>query len=299
MSGTGTAYGSDAAHGRDAAHGNGAAYEADTAYGAGATREDGVTPGDGATRRPAVAVIGIATRFPQADTLDAFRANLRNGVDSVRPIPPERVESTCLDPSVDYPELGYLDRIDLFDHEYFGLSRREAEITDPQHRLALELTHEALENAGYAPAGLRDSQTAVIFSSPSNGYAPLVREHGTLSMIGNIPCGLPARVSHIFGLTGPCYGVDTGCNGSLVAVHQACRELRDGDAEYAVAGGVSLRHIVAPAATVAAFPGISSPTARSRAFDHAADGAGGGEGARSCCSPPWSGRWRTARSSTP
>ncbi|MFE4535424.1 condensation domain-containing protein [Streptomyces scopuliridis] len=244
-----------------------------TAYGTDTPQADGPT---GA--RPAVAVIGIATRFPQADSLDAFRANLRDGVDSVRPIPPERVESTCLDPSVDYPEMGYLDRIDLFDHEYFGLSRREAEVTDPQHRLALELTHEALENAGYAPSGLRDSQTAVIFSSPSNGYAPLVREHGTLSMIGNIPCGLPARVSHIFGLTGPCYGVDTGCNGSLVAVHQACRELRDGDAEYAVAGGVSLRHVVAPAATVAAFPGISSPTARSRAFDHAADGAGGGEG---------------------
>ncbi|MCL7381698.1 condensation domain-containing protein [Streptomyces sp. 35G-GA-8] len=261
------------------------------AYGTGATRNDGATPEDravpndltaredGATpTRPAVAVIGIATRFPGADNLDAFRANLLNGVDSVRPIPPERVESTCLDPSVDYPELGYLDRIDLFDHEYFGLSRREAEVTDPQHRLALELTHEALENAGYAPEGLRDSQTAVIFSSPSNGYAPLVREQGTLSMIGNIPCGLPARVSHIFGLTGPCYGVDTGCNGSLVAVHQACRELRDGDARYAVAGGVSLRHVIAPAATVADFPGISSPTARSRAFDHAADGAGGGEG---------------------
>ncbi|MFJ9030557.1 condensation domain-containing protein [Streptomyces sp. NPDC102274] len=261
MSGTGTAYGSDAA------------YENGTAYRTGATRDDGTT-----RARPAVAVIGIATRLPQADSLDAFRANLLNGVDSVRPIPPERVESTCLDPSADYPELGYLDRIDLFDHEYFGVSRREAEVTDPQHRLALELTHEALENAGYAPSGLRDSQTAVIFSSPSNGYAPLVREHGTLSMIGNVPCILPARISHIFGLTGPCYGVDTGCNGSLVAVHQACRELRDGDAEYAVAGGVSLRHVIAPAATVAAFPGISSPTARSRAFDHAADGAGGGEG---------------------
>ncbi|MFJ5686997.1 condensation domain-containing protein [Streptomyces sp. NPDC093099] len=261
MSGTGTAYGSDATR-EDRA-----------------TRGDAVTAHDGTTRaRPAVAVIGIATRFPQADSLDAFRANLRNGVDSVRPIPRERVESTCLDPSADYPELGYLDRIDLFDHEYFGLSRREAEVTDPQHRIALELTHEALQNAGYAPSGLRDSQTAVIFSSPSNGYAPLVREHGTLSMIGNVPCILPARISHIFGLTGPCYGVDTGCNGSLVAVHQACRELRDGDAEYAVAGGVSLRHVVAPAATVAAFPGISSPTARSRAFDHAADGAGGGEG---------------------
>ncbi|WP_200300905.1 condensation domain-containing protein [Streptomyces adelaidensis] len=228
--------------------------------------------------RPAVAVIGIATRFPQADSLAAFRANLRAGRDSVRPIPPERIRSTGLDPRQDYPEQGYLERIDLFDHKHFGLSRREAEVTDPQHRLALQLTEEALENAGYAPSGLRDSRTAVIFSSPSNGYAPLVREHGTLGMSGNIPCALPARISHLFGFTGPCYGVDTGCNGSLVAVHQACRELGDDDADYAVVGGVNLRHIVPPAAAVADFPGIASPTARSRAFDRAADGAGAGEG---------------------
>ncbi|MGW3007694.1 condensation domain-containing protein [Streptomyces sp. NPDC001219] len=235
--------------------------------------------GTGVTHdRPAVAVIGIATRFPQADSLAAFRASLRAGRDSVRPIPPERVRSTGLDPRHDYPEMGYLERIDLFDHKHFGLSRREAEVTDPQHRLALQLTQEALENAGYAPSGLRDSRTAVIFSSPSNGYAPLVREHGTLGLSGNIPCALPARISHLFGFLGPCYGVDTGCNGSLVAVHQACRELRDSDADYAVVGGVSLRHIVPPAATVADFPGISSPTARSRAFDRSADGAGFGEG---------------------
>ncbi|MFD9817835.1 condensation domain-containing protein [Streptomyces violascens] len=228
--------------------------------------------------RPAVAVIGIATRFPQADSLTAFRANLRAGRDSVRPISPERIRTTGLDPHNDYPEQGYLDRIDLFDHQHFGLSRREAEVTDPQHRLALQLTEEVLENAGYAPSGLRDSRTAVIFSSPGNGYAPLVREHGTLGMSGNIPCALPARISHLFGFTGPCYGVDTGCNGSLVAVHQACRELADDDADYAVVGGVNLHHIVRPSDAVADFPGIASPTRRSRAFDRAADGAGAGEG---------------------
>ncbi|MGW7413540.1 condensation domain-containing protein [Streptomyces sp. NPDC054863] len=233
----------------------------------------GVTHG-----RPAVAVIGIATRFPQADSLTAFRANLRAGRDSVRPIPEERIRTTGLDPRHDYPEMGYLERIDLFDHKHFGLSRREAEVTDPQHRLALQLTEEALENAGYAPSGLRDSRTAVIFSSPSNGYAPLVREYGTLGTTGNIPCALPSRISHLFGFTGPCYGVDTGCNGSLVAVHQACRELGDDDADHAVVGGVNLRHIVQPAAATADFPGILSPTARSRAFDRAADGAGAGEG---------------------
>ncbi|MDT0377535.1 condensation domain-containing protein [Streptomyces sp. DSM 42041] len=235
--------------------------------------------GTSATRgRPGIAVIGISARFPQADGITRFRANLRAGRDSVRPMPQERREATCLDPDAVYPQMGYLDRIDLFDHAYFGLSRREAEVTDPQHRIALQLTREALENAGYAASRMRDSRTAVVFSSPSNGYLPLVREVGTLSMIGNIPCGLPARVSHLFGFTGPCYGVDTGCNGSLVAVHQASRELRDGDADYAVVGGVSVRHVIAPEAAVAAFPGIASPTARCRAFDEKADGAGAGEG---------------------
>ena len=231
-----------------------------------------------ASGRSGIAVIGISTRFPQADSLTEFRENLSAGRDSVRAMPAERIEATCQDPDAEYPHQGYLDRIDLFDHEYFGLSRREAEVTDPQHRMALQLTREALENAGYAESRMRDSRTAVIFSSPSNGYLPLVRETGTLSMIGNIPCGLPARVSHLFGLTGPCYGVDTGCNGSLVAVHQASRELRDGDADFAVVGGVSMRHVVPPASTVGAFPGIASPTAKCRAFDEGADGAAGGEG---------------------
>ncbi|MFD5895331.1 condensation domain-containing protein [Streptomyces sp. NPDC060366] len=225
-----------------------------------------------------IAVIGIATRLPEAADLATLRANLRAGRDSVRPVPPERVAPTGLDASLDYPDMGYLDRIDLFDHELFGLSRYEAEVTDPQHRLALHLTQEALENAGYTPAALRDSRTAVVFSSPGNGYLPFVSEPGTLSLMGNMPFALPARISHLFALTGPCYGVDTGCNGSLVAVHQGCRELRDGEADYAVVGGVSLRHFIAPAAAADDFPGIASPTARSRAFDEAADGAGAGEG---------------------
>ncbi|MEU3554356.1 condensation domain-containing protein [Streptomyces fragilis] len=225
-----------------------------------------------------IAVIGIATRLPEAADLTALRANLRAGRDSVRPVPPDRITSTGLDPEPEYPDMGYLERIDLFDHERFGLSRHEAEVTDPQHRLALHLTQEALENAGYTPAALRDSRTAVVFSSPSNGYLPFVGEPGTLSLMGNMPFALPARIAHLFALTGPCYGVDTGCNGSLVAVHQGCRELRDGDADYAVVGGVSLRHVIAPTAAVGDFPGIASPTARSRAFDAAADGAGAGEG---------------------
>ncbi|WFE98691.1 condensation domain-containing protein [Micromonospora sp. WMMD964] len=225
-----------------------------------------------------IAVIGVAVRFPQADDLDAFRANLRAGRDSVRPMPALRMRTTNVDPDVRHAELGYLDRIDLFDHRFFGLSRREAELIDPQHRIALHLTQGAVEDAGLAPSSLRDSRTAVVFSSPSADYGALVGETGTLAMLGTVPCALPSRVAHLFGLVGPTYGVDTGCNGSLVAVHHACRELRAGDADLALAGGVAVRSLHPPADDSGAFQAIISPQARCRAFDAAADGTAAGEG---------------------
>ncbi|MFG1869096.1 condensation domain-containing protein [Micromonospora arborensis] len=225
-----------------------------------------------------IAVIGVAVRFPQADDLDAFRTNLRAGRDSVRPMPATRMQTTNVDPDVRYAELGYLDRIDLFDHRFFGLSRREAELIDPQHRIALHLTQGAVEDAGLAPSSLRDSRTAVVFSSPSADYGALVGETGTLAMLGTVPCALPSRVAHLFGLVGPTYGVDTGCNGSLIAVHHACRELRAGDADLALAGGVAVRSLHPPADDTGAFQAIISPQARCRAFDAAADGTAAGEG---------------------
>jgi acyl transferase domain-containing protein len=225
-----------------------------------------------------IAVVGIAVRFPQADDLDAFRANLRSGRDSVRPMPPIRVQTNNLDPATAYAEMGYLDRIDLFDYRFFGLSRREAEVMDPQHRIALHLALGAVEDAGLSPSSLRDSRTAVIFSSPAADYGALVGERGTLAMLGTVPCALPSRIAHLFGLVGPTYGVDTGCNGSLVAVHHACRELRAGDADLALAGGVAVRSLHVPAGGGGDFQAIISAQARCRAFDAGADGTVAGEG---------------------
>ncbi|MCP2167658.1 non-ribosomal peptide synthetase [Goodfellowiella coeruleoviolacea] len=225
-----------------------------------------------------VAIVGIALRYPEADSLSDFLENLRAGRDSVRPMPPMRAASTCLDPAVDYGPLGYLDRIDEFDHRFFGMSKREAEVLDPQHRLALCLTHNALTDAGYRPSSFHGSRTAVVFSAPSADYANLISDPDTLSMIGTVPSGLPSQVAYRFGTVGPCYGVDTGCNGSLVAVHHACRELVLGAADFAVAGGVSLRSVCPPAEEVSRYTGVMSPTGRCRAFDHRADGTAGGEG---------------------
>ncbi|MFF5471233.1 amino acid adenylation domain-containing protein [Streptomyces achromogenes] len=225
-----------------------------------------------------VAIIGVAVRFPDAPSLDAFRDNLRRGHDSVRPLSPERIRTSGIDPHRDYAELAHLDRVDTFDHRFFGLSRREAEVLDPQHRLALQLAWHAMEDAGHGPASLRGTPTAVILSAPRADYFRLVPRPDTLSLLGNLPAGLPGRVSQVLGLTGPSYAVDTGCNGSLVAVHQACRELADGEAEYALAGGVSLKVLHEPRDAHAHFPEILSPDARCRAFDAFADGTGDGEG---------------------
>lgn len=225
-----------------------------------------------------IAVVGIAVRFPEADDLATFRANLRAARDSVRCMPADRIANTGLDPSTTYAPLGYLDRIDLFDHRFFGLSRREAELMDPHHRLALQLSLGAIEDAGIRPSGLRDSRTAVVLSTPVSDYAALVGEAGTLAMLGTAPSAQTARVAHHFGLVGPCYSVDTGCNGSLIAVHHACRELWTGDADLALAGGVSVRALHAPAAASGDFPAILSAQATCRAFDAAADGTVGGEG---------------------
>jgi amino acid adenylation domain-containing protein len=225
-----------------------------------------------------IAVIGIGVRYPHAESADEFRANLRIGRDSVRHPPAGRIEATGLDPDGRYPAMGYLERIDRFDHVYFGLSLREAELLDPQHRLAQQLTKATFDDAGYAASWFRSRRTAVIFSVPSPGYQRLVTERTTVAMTGTWPGGLPARIAHRFGLTGPCYGIDTGCNGSLVAVHHARRELFSGDAQYALIGGVNIHAVPPTGDELDGFPEIMSTDGRCRAFDEAADGTVGGEG---------------------
>ncbi|NNG89247.1 polyketide synthase, partial [Streptomyces cacaoi] len=226
----------------------------------------------------AVAVVGIAVRFPGADSLDAFRRNLRDGVDSVGPMPAERVAATGLDPDGSRLPMGHLADIHTFDHDLFRISRREACLMDPQQRLALLLAHQALEDGGYAARELGRSDTAVVFSSAASAYHAAAEEPGALSALGNMPFGVPARIAHVLGLHGPCYAVDTGCNGSLIAVHHACRELALGEAQYAVAGGVSLRPGGLPAREAAGMSELVSDSGRCRAFDADADGTAPGEG---------------------
>ncbi|MFI5716469.1 condensation domain-containing protein [Nocardia sp. NPDC051750] len=225
-----------------------------------------------------IAVIGLAVRFPDADDPDRFHANLAGGRDSVGPMPAARSAATGLGDPADFMPMGHLAEVHGFDHAFFGLSRREAEVMDPQQRMAVELAYRAVEDAGYALDDLRKSETAVVFSSPTPAYHGMVADSGPLGMLGNLGFGTPARIAHLLGLSGPVYGVDSGCNASMIAVHQACRELRSGDAEYALTGGIRVASGGARTTGPGLFSEIVSPTGRCRAFDAAADGAAGGEG---------------------
>ncbi|WJV50742.1 condensation domain-containing protein [Streptomyces flavofungini] len=225
-----------------------------------------------------IAIVGMAVRFPGADDLDAFRANLRAGHDGVRTMPAARAAATGLDPAADYLPMGYLDDIHTFDHAFFGLTRHEAGLIDPQHRLALTLAHQAIEDAGQSTQELRGRSTAVVFSAASSGYGKRLDLSDVVGSLGNAPFGLPSRIAHTLGLDGPCYSLDSGCNGSLLAVRLACRELAAGDAEYALAGGVSLRPDGVTREQVGGFAEIASSTDRCRSFDATADGTVAGEG---------------------
>ncbi|MGW7574628.1 condensation domain-containing protein [Streptomyces sp. NPDC054765] len=225
-----------------------------------------------------IAIVGIGVRFPDAENLAEFRANLRSGRDSVGAMPAARAAATGLDPAARFLPMGHLADITGFDYAFFNFSRREASLMDPQQRLALLLAHEAIEDAGYATSGLGDHPVAVVLSSATSSYHAAATDPGALSALGNVPFGLPARIAHVLGLAGPCYAVDSGCNGSLIAVHQASRELTAGDAEYAIAGGVSVRSGGLPARDAEGLDELVSPSGRCRAFDADADGTVSGEG---------------------
>ena len=176
----------------------------------------------------------------------------------------------------------FLDDLPGFDAEFFGVSPREAELMDPQQRLALEVSWEALEHAGISPRSLAGTDTAVLMGVNSDDYGKLLMEDlagiEAWTGIGTSLCGVANRVSHLLDLRGPSVALDAACAASLVAVHQACQLLRDGETSLALAGGVSA--LIGPGLTrVLDVAGATAPDGRCKTFDDAADGYGRGEGA--------------------
>lgn len=237
-----------------------------------------------------IAVIGIGCRVAgNITTPAAFWNFLLEGRSNVTEVPEERWEPYLRrDPRNaavlrEVTRLGtFLDDLPGFDAEFFGVSPREAEVMDPQQRLALEVSWEALEHAGVSPRELAGSDTAVLMGVNSDDYGKLIMEDlpgiDAWTGIGTSLCGIANRVSHLLDLRGPSVALDAACAASLVAVHQACQMLRAGETSLALAGGVSA--LIGPGLTrVLDEAGATAPDGRCKTFDAAADGYGRGEGA--------------------
>ncbi|HEX8275798.1 MAG TPA: beta-ketoacyl synthase N-terminal-like domain-containing protein [Longimicrobiaceae bacterium] len=241
-------------------------------------------------RGPAVAVVGMAGRFPGAQDVEQFWSNLREGVHSISFFSDEELAAAGVDPSLiknpDYVRAGgVLEGIELFDAGFFGFNPREAEVLDPQHRIFMETAWEALENAGIDP---ETSQQAVgIYAGSSTSHyltyhvlsrPEIVDAVGAFQVhIGNGKDFLATRASYKLNLRGPALNVQTGCSTGLVSVHVACQALLNGECDVAVAGGVTVNlgqkqgYLYSPG-------GVLAPDGHCRAFDARAGGALSGSG---------------------
>jgi phthiocerol/phenolphthiocerol synthesis type-I polyketide synthase E len=235
----------------------------------------------------AIAVVGMACRFPEAPSVAAYWQNLLDGLDGVHDYSEAELVSCGIEPELRHDPAhvkagGRLDGVADFDAEFFGFTGDEAARTDPQHRLFIETAWEALEDAGCDPA--RYPGTIGVFAGSSISRYFLFhlfgREQATRAdWEGRIapfqsPDYLPAQVAYRIGLTGPAVAVQTACSTSLVCVCMAAQSLVDYRCDIALAGGVSVtwpRHRYTPG-------GLVSPDGRCRAFDAAAQGSGFGSG---------------------
>ena len=244
-----------------------------------------------AARGAPIAVIGLGCRAPGGVVDgDSFWRLLEDGRDATGPVPADRWDHEALyDPDPETPGRiatrngGFLERIDAFDPEFFGITPREAAGMDPQQRMVLEVCWEALESAGQSPKGLEGSATGVFIGAAASDYAYLQLQAGDPNLLdahfasGMAHSVLSGRVAYLLGLQGPALTIDTACSSSLVAVHTACQSLRARDCRLALAGGVNL--ILSPDIFIALSRArMLAPDGRCKTFDAAADGFARGEG---------------------
>ncbi|WP_051102846.1 SDR family NAD(P)-dependent oxidoreductase [Methyloversatilis discipulorum] len=243
----------------------------------------------------AIAIVGVAGRYPGAADLESFAAALGAGVDAVGEVPSERWSADGLfsrDPvaRTQWASMskwgGFLRDVDAFDSAFFGVSAVDADVMDPQERLFIECAWHALEHAGLGPERLPRSQPGAaarvgVFAGTTTLSYPLLGETHWRSGGGQVPTAMPwsvaNRLSWLLDFDGPSIALDTACSSSLTALHLACESLRRDECAVALAGGVNL--YLHPSKYVQlSQQRMLSPTGRCHAFGDAADGFVPGEG---------------------
>ena len=239
-----------------------------------------------------IAVVGMACRYPgSANDTGSYWSLLASGRDAVTVVPPNRWDAEAsfdADPDAvgkSYTRWGaFIDRVDEFDAAFFGISPREAVSLDPQQRMLLEVTWEALEHANIPPSSLNGSPTAVYLGISTGDYAAMLGDLEGGARLGDayaasgVSHGIASgRLSYFFGWQGPNFALDTACSSSVVAIHNAINALRNHETNLALTGGVNLTlsdmgAILTSRARMMSFDG------RCKTFDESADGYVRGEG---------------------
>ena len=231
-----------------------------------------------------IAVIGMSCRFPGgANSPEAFWQLLQEGRDAVTVIPRDRWDADAyFDPDLEADGKmstrwgGFMSGIDQFDPALFGITPREAATMDPQQRIILEVSWEALERAGYAPDRLAGTSTGVFVGACNGDYGHMLMntELETVDMYmatGGAHSVISGRIAYVLGLQGPAISVDTACSSSLVAIHYAIKSLRTKECRMALAGGVNA--IITPDVSITLSKAKMMATeGRCKAFAADADG---------------------------
>jgi polyketide synthase 13 len=236
-----------------------------------------------------IAIVGLATRFPgDMNSPDEMWQALLEGRDAITDLPEGRWEEFLDEPRLAervaqaHSRGGYLKDIKGFDAEFFALSKLEADNIDPQQRMALELTWQALENARIPASALRGESVGVFIGSSTNDYSFLAMSDPSVAhpyaITGTASSIIANRVSYFFDFRGPSVAIDTACSSSLVAAHQGVRSLRSGESDVAVVGGVNA--LITPLVTIGfnEVGGVLAPDGRIKSFSQDADGYARSEG---------------------
>nr|WP_275984157.1 SDR family NAD(P)-dependent oxidoreductase [Paenibacillus hamazuiensis] len=249
-----------------------------------------------------IAVIGLAGKFPQAENAEAFWKLLREGVNCIREYPAHRLKD--FEPILQNPyytefmfgrdiqpedfahihvKAGYMDNIDRFDADFFGIPRSEATYMDPSQRLALETAWEAMEDAGYGGDTLIGSRTGVYIGKDGTNYSyyRLCSFRDPMQLTGSWESLIASRISYLYDFKGPCMIIDTACSAGLISVHMAAQALLAGECDQAIAGGVNLfttGELKARFLEGANMGNVESDDSAIRTFDARANGTVWGEG---------------------
>ncbi|AZV80915.1 KR domain-containing protein (plasmid) [Parasedimentitalea marina] len=239
-----------------------------------------------------IAIVGQSVCVPGAHSAAEFWTNLKNGVESITVLDEQALREagerpqTLADPNY-VPSAALLQGYDQFDADFFGFSPKEAAILDPQHRKFLEVAWSAMEDAGHPPESIAGPigvyagcgmGSYFYFNICSNPH--LVDDVGMflLRHTGNDKDFMATRVSHVFDLHGPSINLQTACSTSLVAVHYACKSLREGECDMALAGGATIE-LPQGRGYLYKENEVLSPDGHCHAFDHRAQGTVFGSGA--------------------